>query len=86
MLNAGIKTPVESQWTSHIVLVTKKDGSTRFCIDYRRLNAVMKRDRWPVPRVDEIFDEIQGSRVFTTMDLFLGYWQIIVQRNDDLHI
>ncbi len=64
MLNAGIITPVESQWTSPIVLVTKKEGSTWFCVDYRRLNAVMKRERWPVPRVDEIFDEVQGSIVF----------------------
>ena len=58
------------------MIVTKKDGNPRFCVDYRKLNAVMKRDRWPMPRVDEIFDEIKGSSVFTTIDLFQGYWQI----------
>ena len=58
MLNAGTITPVESQWTSPIVLATKKDGSTRFCVGYRRLNAMMKRGRWPVPRVGKIFDEV----------------------------
>ena len=76
MLAAGIITPVESSWTSPIVIVTKKDGNPRFCVDFRKLNAVMKRDRWPMPRVDEIFDEIKGSTVFTTIDLFQGYWQI----------
>ena len=76
MLNPGIITPVESQWTSPIALVTKKDGSTGFCVCYRRVHAVMKQDRWPVQRVDEIFDEVQGSRVFTTIDQFQGHWQI----------
>ncbi len=81
MLNAGITTPVELQWTSPIVLVPKKDGSTRFCVDYRILNAVMKRDRWPVPRVDGLFDEVQGSRVFTTIELFQSYWQIKIEES-----
>ena len=76
MLKAGIITRIESAWTSPVVIVTKKDGSPRFCVDYRRLNAIMKRDRWPMPRVDEIFDEINGSKIFTTIDLFQGYWQI----------
>ena len=81
MLEAGIITPVESSWTSPVVIVTKKDGNPRFCIDYRRLNAVMKRDRWPMPRVDEIFDEISGSKIFTTIDLFQGYWQIKMEES-----
>ena len=81
MLSAGMITPVESQWTSRIVLVTKKDGSTRFCVEYRRLNAVTKRGRWPVPRLDEIFDKAQGSRVFTTIDLFQGYWRIKMEES-----
>ena len=76
LLETGIITRTESSWTSPVVIVTKKDGNPRFCVDYRRLNAVMKRDRWPMPRVDEIFDEINGSKIFTTIDLFQGYWQI----------
>ncbi len=76
MLTADIVTPVESPWTSTIVLATKKDGSSRFCIDYRKVNAVMKREGWPLPLIDEIFDEVKGSTVFTTLELFQGYWQI----------
>ncbi len=76
MLTAGIITPVESSWTSPIVLVTKKDGRPRFCIDYSKLNAVMKRDRRPLPLIDEIFDEVRGSTVFTTFKRFQGYWKI----------
>ena len=81
MFKAGIITPVESSWASPVVLTTKKYGSPRFCVDYRRLNAVMKRERWPMPRVDEIFDEINGSTVFTTNDLFQGYWQIKMEES-----
>ncbi len=73
MLTAGIITPVESSWTSPIVLVTKNDGVPRFCIDYKKLNAVMKRDRWTLPLINEIFVEVKGSNVFTMLDLFQGY-------------
>ena len=76
MLKAGIITPVESAWTSPIVLATKNDGSSRFCIDLRKLNAVMKSGKWPVPCVEGIFDDLRGSSIFTTLDLFQGYWQI----------
>ena len=76
ILTAGIITPVESSWTSPIVLVAKKYRSLRFCTDYRELNAVMKRDRWPLPLINEIFDEVRGSTVFTTLDLFQGYKEI----------
>ena len=75
-LQAGIITPVESAWTSSIVLATKKNGSPRFCIDFRKSNAVMKSDKWPVPCVKEIVDDLRGSSVFSTLDLFQGYWQI----------
>ncbi len=81
MLNAGIISPVESQLTSPIVSVTKKDGSIRFCVESRGFNAVMTRDRWPVPRVDKIFNEVQGSRLFTTIDLFEGYRQIKIEES-----
>ncbi len=81
MLNAGIVTPVESSWTSPIVLATKKDGRPRFCIDYRELNTVMKRDRWPLQLIDEISDEVKGSTFFTTLELFQGYWQIKIHES-----
>ncbi len=67
---------VNSTRTSPIVLVTKKYGSLRMSIDYWKLNAVIKRERWPLPLVDEIFDELKGSTVFTTPDLFQRYWQV----------
>ncbi len=76
MFSAGSITQVESSCTSPIVLVTKKDVRPRFCIAYRKLNAVMKRDRWPLPLIDEIIDEVKGSTFNTTLDLFQGYWQI----------
>ncbi len=76
MLAAGIITPLESPWTSPVVIATKKDGSPRFSVDYRKLNSMMHADRWPFPRVDEILDDMRGSSVFTTTDLFQGYWQI----------
>ncbi len=76
MLTAGIIIPVESSCTSHIVSVTKKDGSSRFCVDYRNLNAGMMRDRWPLPLIDEIFDKLRGSTVFTMLEIFQRYWKI----------
>ncbi len=76
MLAAGIITTVRSSWTSPVVIATKKDGSPRFCVDYRKLNSVMHADRSPFSRVDEILDDMRGISVFTTIDLFQGYWQI----------
>ncbi len=71
-----IITPLESSWLSPVVIATKKDGSPRFCVDYRKLNSVMHADCWTLPRVDEILDYVRGSSIFTTVDLFQGYWQI----------
>ena len=76
MLKAGIIAPLEFTRTSPIVLAMKKDGSSRFFVDFRKLNAEMESDEWPVPCVEEIFDDLPGSSVFSTLDLFRGYWQI----------
>ena len=76
LLDAGIIVPASSAWSFPIVIASKKDGSLRFCVDYRSLNRVMKADRWPLPRIEEIFDDLRGSTVFTTLDLFTGYWQV----------
>ncbi len=76
VLAAGIITPVKSSCTSPVVIATKKDGSLRFCVDYRKLNSVMVADRWPLPQIDEILDDMRGISVFTTIDSFQGYWQI----------
>eukprot|EP00795_Rhopilema_esculentum_P001442 gene1442-biopygen10090 len=65
-----------SPWSSPVVLVKKKDGTTRFCIDYRKLNAVTRKDSYHLPRIDDALDSLAGSRYFTTLDLQSGYHQV----------
>lgn len=76
MLQSGSIVPTESPWASNVVLVRKKDGSKRFCIDYRRLNNVTVKDAFPIPRIDETLDTLGGSEWFSTLDLASGYWQV----------
>ena len=65
-----------------MVLVKKKSGDYRFCVDYRRLNAVTKRDVYPLPRMDDVFDRITGAKYFSSLDLMSGYWQVPVAEAD----
>uniref|UniRef100_A0AAQ4PUN6 ribonuclease H n=1 Tax=Gasterosteus aculeatus aculeatus TaxID=481459 RepID=A0AAQ4PUN6_GASAC len=76
MLEMGVIEESNSAWCSPIVLVTKKDGSIRFCVDYRKVNAVSRFDAYPMPRVDELLDRLGTAQFFTTLDLTKGYWQI----------
>lgn len=76
MTKKGVIQPSISAWASPIVLVPKRDGSIRFCVDYRKLNAVTKRDVYPLPRIDDILDTLGKGRYFTTLDLTSGFWQI----------
>ncbi len=76
MLEMGVIEESRSDWVSPIVLVPKTDGSVRFCVDYRKVNAVSKFDAYPMPRVDELLDRLGTARFYSTLDLTKGYWQI----------
>ncbi len=76
MLDRGVIEPCQSSWASPVVLVTKKDGTTRFCVDYCKLNDLSKKDAYPVPRIDDTLDALCSSTYFSTLDLYSGYWQV----------
>lgn len=82
MMKQGIIRPSSSPWSSPIVLVKKKNGKMRFCVDYRKLNKVTKRDAYPLPRIDEILDSLGEAKWFTSLDLASGYWQVEMDERD----
>jgi len=76
LLDRGLIEPAHSALSSPVVLVRKKNGSWRFCVDYLKLNSVTIQDAYPLPRIDESLDALAGSKYFSTLDLLSGYWQV----------
>src|SRR5688500_6494575 len=71
-----------SPWGAPVLFVTKKDGSLRMCIDYRSLNEVTIKNKYPLPRIDDLFDQLQGTNYFSKIDLRSGYHQLRIKEAD----
>ena len=80
LLEKGLIEPAGGTWSSPVVLV-RKDGKWRFCVDYQRLNAVIQQDAYPLPRIDDSLDALSRKKFFSTLDLVSGYWQVPLDKD-----
>ncbi|XP_070677827.1 uncharacterized protein [Malus domestica] len=82
LLDKGFIQPSSSPWGAPVLFVKKKDGTLRLCIDYRQLNRVTIKNRYPLPRIDDLFDQLKGACVFSKIDLRSGYYQLKIKEDD----
>jgi len=82
LLNNDLIEPSTSPWSSPVILVKKKDGTYRFCVDFRKLNAETVKDAYPIPCPEEQLDALVNARYFSSLDLASGFWQIPMDKND----
>ncbi|KAL4011235.1 hypothetical protein IC575_028287 [Cucumis melo] len=82
LVDKGYIRPSVSPWGAPMLFVKKKDGTLRLCINYRQLNKVTIRNKYPLPRVDDLFDQLRGVALFSKIDLKLGYHQLKVKESD----
>ncbi|KAL0411105.1 UNVERIFIED_CONTAM: Transposon Ty3-G Gag-Pol polyprotein [Sesamum latifolium] len=82
LLEKGFIQPSTSPWGAPVLFVKKKDGSMRLCVDYRQLNRVTVKNKYPLPRIDDLLDQLKGATTFSKIDLRSGYWQLRIAEKD----
>ena len=82
LVDKGFIRPSVSPWGAPVLFVRKRDGSLRLCIDYRKLNQVTVKNKYPLPRIDDLFDQLRGATVFSKIDLRSGYHQLRIRESD----
>jgi hypothetical protein len=81
-LKKGYVFPSVSPWGAPFLFVKKKEGTLRLCIDFRELNKVAIKNKYPLPRIDDLFDQLKDARIFSKIDLMLGYHQVSIRDED----